>query len=148
MFVRLSRFTALLLALVAFFALPGRAAAQVVPHFSSGVAHFTGPNDFVGEGHATHLGRYTEVGHVSFKPSGTPGLLTVTGDIVYTAANGDELHATVFGKLDPATGAINARLTYVGGTGRFDDATGSSVLVGQLDPSGAISVAVVGTIEY
>jgi hypothetical protein len=143
-----SRFVSVLLVLIALLALPGRASAQSVPYFASGDAHFVSPNDFVGLGQATHLGRYSEVGYVDFVPTTNPSVLAVTGDIVYTAANGDELHAIVDGELDITTGAITATVTYVGGTGRFDDASGSSALVGQIHGSGAISVAVVGNIDY
>jgi hypothetical protein len=45
------------------------------------------------------------------------------------------------------TGAITATLTYIGGDGRFEDASGSADLLGQLGPGG-ISVVVVGTIDY
>ena len=133
---------------IAVLGLPGHAAAQAVPHFSRGGAQFISPNDFTGTGHATHLGSYTEAGHVVFAPTANPNVLAVTGRAIYTAANGDELHATVRGELNVVTGAVRAVLTYTGGTGRFVSASGSSVLTGQMLGGGAITVTVVGTIEY
>jgi hypothetical protein len=50
--------------------------------------------------------------------------------------------------LNRATGAITATVTYVGGTGRFTNATGVSSLVGQMLPNGTITVAVNGSINY
>ena len=66
----------------------------------------------------------------------------------YTAANGDELNAVFTGKLNFATGVITATGTYVGGTGRFANATGTVTLSGQVFPDGSLEVAVKGTIDY
>ena len=149
----MSRFVSLrpasvLFVAAALLALPDRAPAEDRPHFSRGTAQFVSPTDFVGTGHATHLGAYTEVGSVAFSPPDAAGVLQLTGWAVYTAANGDELHATFDGQLNGATGAITATLTYAGGTGRFADAGGSASLSGRILPGGAISVAVAGTIDY
>jgi hypothetical protein len=138
----------ILLVAVAALALPDQASAQERPHFSSGTAQFVSPNDFVGTGNATHLGLYSEVGYVTFSPADHPNIVQIDGWSIYTAANGDELHAVVSGQLDGKTGAITATVTYVGGTGRFADATGSASLAGQLRPGGIVSVAVAGTVEY
>ena len=77
-----------------------------------------------------------------------PAVLRIDAWAVYTAANGDQLYATITGQLDLQTGAITATVTYVGGTGRFDDAGGSATLSGQMLPDGTITVAVEGTIDY
>ena len=37
---------------------------------------------------------------------------------------------------------------YVGGTGRFSDASGTATLSAQLLPGGSIEVAIKGTIDY
>jgi hypothetical protein len=128
--------------------LADRAAAESRPYSSRGTAQFVSQTEFVGSGEATHLGRYSEAGAVSFTPTGDPAVLHVEGSIVYTAANGDELHANISGELNAATGAVAARVSYVGGTGRFARATGSSGLSGQLGAGGAISVSVSGSIDY
>ena len=139
---------ALVLAAVGVLALSAPAQAEERPHVSRGTAQFVSPTDFVGEGHATHLGRYTEVGRVSFSPTADPTVLQIDAWATYTAANGDELYAVFTGHLNGLTGAITATVEYVGGTGRFADATGSANLTGQLLPGGAVSVAVAGTIDY
>ena len=128
--------------------LASQASAQVRPHYARGVAQFVSPTDFVGSGNATHLGSYTEIGSVLFSPTGDPFVLRVDARVIYTAANGDRLRAVVTGQLNRMTGVITATVTYVGGTGRFANATGTSSLSGQLHPSGAISVAVDGSIDY
>jgi hypothetical protein len=137
-----------LLVAVAILALPGRASAEDRPHKSGGTAQFVSPNDFVGSGEATHLGRYAEVGSAQFSPTADPTVFRIDAWSVYTAADGDQLYATFIGQLDLLTGAITASVTYVGGTGRFDDADGSAVLSGQMLPNGTISVTVEGTIDY
>lgn len=145
--VNLSRLLLLLVA-TALLSFSSFASAQTVPHIASGSAQFVSQNDFVGTGHATHLGHYTEVGNVSFAPTSNPAVLAVNGSAIYTAANGAELHAVLSGELNTQTGAITAIVTYVGGTGRFADATGSSSLSGQMLGGGAVRVAVVGNINY
>jgi hypothetical protein len=124
--------------------------AQAVerPYISNGTAHFVSPTDFVGAGTATHLGLYSEVGSVSFSPTAEPAVLQLVASATYTAANGDQLHATFAGTLNGATGVITATVTYVGGTGRFASATGSANLSAQSFPDGSIQVAVKGTIDY
>lgn len=124
------------------------ALAQSRPFVAQGTAQFTTANDFVGMGRATHLGLYTEVGNVSFTPSQTPGVLDVDGWTHYTASNGDQLYALIRGTLDTTTGQVLATVTYVGGTGRFTNATGWSNLNGQMLGAGSISVAVRGSIDY
>jgi hypothetical protein len=75
-----------------------------------------------GEGVATHLGRFTltAVATVAVNLPGGPA----AGSWTLTAANGDQLFATfvAFG-IDPTHGIGD--FTIVGGTGRFQGATGS-----------------------
>jgi hypothetical protein len=129
-------------------AFPGRASAAVRSYFATGTAHFVSPTDFVGSGRATHLGHYSEQGSVAFTSTSNPAVLQVTGTTAYFAANGDRLDAHVSGTLNQATGVVLATLTYVGGTGRFDDASGQSSLAGQMEPNGTIRVTVTGVIDY
>lgn len=129
-------------------ALADSSSAVVRRYSASGGAQFTSPNDFVGEGTATHLGRYSEIGNVTFTPTSNPTVLAVDGWVAYTASDGDVLRATVAGELDALTGAVTATVTYVsGGSGRFADAGGSSTLVGQVN-GGSISVSVSGNIDF
>jgi len=127
-------------------AAPARAAER--PHISRGTAQFVSASDFVGAGTATHLGLYDEVGSVQFSRTADPTVLHLEAQSVYTAADGDELYAVVTGQLNGVTGVIAATVTYVGGTGRFADATGTATLSGQLFPGGSIEVTVKGTIDY
>jgi hypothetical protein len=127
-------------------AAPAQAAER--PHVSRGTAQFVNANDFVGVGNATHLGRYDEVGSAKFSPTADPTVLQVDAWATYTAANGDQLYAVITGHLNGVTGVITATATYVGGTGRFADASGTATLSGQLLPGGLIQVAVNGTIDY
>jgi hypothetical protein len=125
-----------------------RASGEERPHFLRGTAQFVSPTDFVGSGRATHLGNYTEVGSASFSPTADPTVLRVDAWVVLTAADGDQLYETITGQLDGLTGVITATVTYVGGTGRFDDASGSATLSGLMLPGGRIAVSVEGTIDY
>jgi hypothetical protein len=133
---------------VGLLALPQRASAQARPHYARGTAQFVSPTDFVGSGYATHLGLYSEVGSVAFTPTTDANVLRLDGRGIYTAADGAQLRATFTGRLNRATWAITATVTYVGGTGRFTNATGVSSLVGQMLPNGTITVAVNGSINY
>lgn len=139
---------ALVLSAVGLLALIAPARAATRPHDSRGSAQFVNANDFVGEGTATHLGRYEEVGGVQLSPTPDPTVFLVEAWATYTAANGDQLYAVMTGTLDGDTGAISATVTYVGGTGRFTSASGTAALSGRLFPDGSIDVDVEGTIDY
>jgi hypothetical protein len=149
MFHCFPRLLALLLLTITSLGLSSHASAQVRPFHATGIAQFA-PNqsDFTGSGHATHLGKYTEVGNVTFAPTSTPGVVSATGWTHYTAANGDQLHAVIAGTVNMVTGAIAATATYVGGTGRFTNASGASTLVGQMLGGGALTIAANGSISY
>lgn len=73
-----------------------------------------------GEGQATHLGHFTVTGDVAVDvATGIP-----TGTWTLTAANGDMLFLKMTGSgIDPTHGF--GEFTVVGGTGRFQGATGS-----------------------
>jgi|SRR5437773_6915055 len=88
--------------------------------------------------HFRHLGLTTgtsfQVLDVAGPPSNGVLPLTTYGKIIYIAANGDELHSAFEGEasIDFTTGTIAFEVieTFVGGTGRFSDASGTSVLEG------------------
>ena len=149
MFSPLARLFPLLALAAATLMSAGHASAQARAYHAHGAAQFA-PNqsDFTGSGNATHLGRYTEVGHVTFAGTSTPGVLAVSGWAHYTAANGDVLCAAISGTVVQGTGAINATATYVGGTGNFANASGSSTLTGQMLGGGALTISAVGNISY
>ena len=110
-----------------------------------------------GSGELTHLGTYTMVSpHTTNVANGF-----TAGDQIFTAANGDTLTAYCEGTpvFNPSTGTVGGTLDceVTGGTGRFEDATGSyefaftSTLVGLL-PNGALKFAtnaeITGEIDY
>jgi hypothetical protein len=120
----------LLVAILAALALSGPATAGEQVPFNgkqSGVYTQTGFSfpvvtaSIVSEGEATHVGRFTLTGQVMIH--------VITGDAVgvftLTAANGDMLFLTLVGHppTDPTHGG--GEFTIVGGTGRFQGATGS-----------------------
>jgi hypothetical protein len=72
-------------------------------------------------GEATHLGLFTGTETVVLDL--TDG--TFAGTRVFVAANGDRLYADVEGGFTSATTA-EGTLTFTGGTGRFQDATGEA----------------------
>lgn len=145
----LTRLFTLLVFAFATLCMASATSAQSKPHLATGFGQFAANQaDFTGFGQATHLGKYTEVGNVQLAPSGTEGVLAVNGWAHYTASNGDELFAIITGTLDLTTGVILATATYVGGTGRFEDASGSSDLAGQMLGGGALSISAVGSIDY
>ena len=139
---------ALVIATLCVLAPASLARAEQRPHSSRGTAHFISATGFEGTGTATHLGRYDEVGSAEFTPTSDPNVVLVDASATYTAANGDELYAVFAGELNPLTGAISATVTYVGGTGRFSNASGTASLSAQMLPNGSIDVAVEGTVDY
>lgn len=94
----------------------------------------TGPTNAAGlgtgEGHATHLGRFTET-ESSCLDFATFAL--TLGEFTMTAANGDELWGEfeASASFDPPPPNANLSCTWelVGGTGRFVGATGAGVCV-------------------
>lgn len=105
-----------------------------------------------GEGQATHLGRFT---FVSPHYSGLTDF-SIDGTQLFTAANGDELHATLLGNLAPVvdeTGHVylvgDVAGTITGGTGRFADATGAFTFHIEFDTETAHSFSTIdGTIHF
>lgn len=106
----------------------------------------------VGEGQATHLGHFTFISpHLS-------GLsdFSIDGTQVFTAANGDELHAALLGHLNPVfddaghlwlVGDVAGTIT--GGTGRFSNAVGTFTFSLVFDTATAHSFAQIdGSISY
>ena len=71
------------------------------------------------EGYATNLGRFSREETILFNPA--TGALT--GLIVFTAANGDQLFGTVVGGFVSPISATGI-YTFTGGTGRFQNASG------------------------
>ncbi|MBA2627112.1 MAG: hypothetical protein H0U85_03805 [Gemmatimonadales bacterium] len=86
-----------------------------------------------GECHLRHLGLVTAVFTERVTFTGPTTVVFNSQDMVYSAANGDELHATI----DDGAATITAGIVtltgtevYHGGTGRFAAATGSADITG------------------
>ena len=98
-------------------------------------------------GTATHLGRFeVEIPHlVNFATAIGEGTFT------FTAANGDQLTATFTGTADTSTPifSIVEHATITGGTGRFEDASGSFTVHRSYDvAAGTTTGFIEGTIVY
>lgn len=101
-----------------------------------------------GSGTATHLGQWTVSGNVTYTPD-SDGVLHSGGNATLTAANGDKLYTQIEGILDPVAGVDQGLFHFVGGTGRFENATGSANFVVTLNPlTGGYQLTVVGKINY
>ena len=104
-----------------------------------------------GSGTATHLGLYTNVGRITFIPDpDNPILVHPAGEATLTAANGDTLRLIVEdGVLDVTTGISTGHFRFVGGTGRFANASGiTEFVVVQNLVTGAFELTVVGRIDF
>ena len=104
-----------------------------------------------GSGNATHLGMFTNTGHVDFTPdAANPTILHPSGGGVFTAANGDKLNFVIInGALDLTTGIGTGDFAFTGGTGRFATATGhTSGVIEQNVITGAYVLTLVGNIDY
>src|SRR4029453_6829536 len=79
-----------------------------------------------GTGHATHLGRFTITSDF------TVNMMTVTavGTAIWTAANGDQIFTNVsgHGTISFPTLTTTETDTITGGTGRFEEASGTFVV--------------------
>jgi hypothetical protein len=111
--------------------------------------------DVTSSSNATHLGLCTTVGRVNYTPANDPdhpGRLLSSGSGTITAANGDTLLIEFNGVLDPPQGATaidKPLFRFVGGTGRFANASGQAnavVVVNLL--TGAFEITMVGNIDY
>ena len=104
-----------------------------------------------GSGNATHLGMFTNSGHVDFTPDASnPTILHPSGGGVFTAATGDKLNfVIVSGALDLTTGIGTGDFDFTGGTGRFANATGRTAgVIEQNVITGAYVLTLVGNIDY
>jgi hypothetical protein len=100
-----------------------------------------------GSGTATHLGQWTVAGNVKYTPDN--GVLRSSGDATLTAANGDKLLFQIDGILNPVTAVDQGVFRFVGGTGRFEGASGAANFVVTINPlTGGFELTVVGKIDY
>jgi hypothetical protein len=90
-------------------------------------------------GEATHMGEVVLIHEITQFGDRVINLSTII------AANGDELYVLRETEWNPETGWFEGPYTVLGGTGRFEDATGSGHAVGGF---GFVGVALSGTICY
>ena len=101
-----------------------------------------------GAGTATHLGQWTVIGNPKYTPDSN-GVIHSSGEATLTAANGDKLNFTIDGILDPIAGVDQGVFYIVGGTGRFEGASGSANFVVTLNPvTGGFELTAVGRVNY
>ena len=101
-----------------------------------------------GSGTATHLGQWTVSGTVHYTPDSN-GVLHSSGESTLTAANGDKLQVEIDGILDPVAAVDQGVFRFVGGTGRFEGASGTCNFVVSINPvTGGFELTVVGKINY
>ena len=126
------------------FALSGTGVATLV---TDGSGHLIGAIP-TGSGTATYLGQWTVAGTVHYIPDSNC-VLHSSGDATITASNGDKVLIQIEGVLDPVAGMDQGLFHIVGGTGRFEGATGDANYVVQLNPlTGGFDLTVVGKINY
>ena len=108
------------------------------------------PIAFAGTGALTQLGAVTIAGNdcVLFTP---PTGLIADGVLTITASNGDQLFATIAGTevlpTPEVPGTIEGTFAIVGGSGRFEGASGGGRFTG-INPFGpAVSATVEGTVS-
>ena len=96
------------------------------------VAAFTGPTTLhiTGTCRLAHLGSVIVVAEQIIDPG--PSGIGYTNVATYTAANGDELRTTNIGVATPTADglSLSGTETAIGGTGRFQDASGTAALEG------------------
>jgi len=98
-------------------------------------------------GTATHLGQWTVTGTVKYTPDN--GVLRSSGEAIITASNGDKLQVQIDGILDPIAGVDQGVFRIVGGTGRFEGASGIANFVVTINPvTGGFELTLVGKIDY
>jgi hypothetical protein len=138
----------LLLAVLLLGSFPAQALER--PFSLTGAGTLTPGGVVSASGRATHLGVFTEAGQVNFVPDpNDPNRVLATGSATFTAANGDDLEVLIDGSLDLTTGEAAGVYRFVGGTGRFDGASGTgNFVIAQNLVTGAFELTAVGTINY
>ena len=101
-----------------------------------------------GSGTATHLGQWTVAGKVNYIPD-SAGVIHSSGEGTLTASNGDKLNFRIEGTLDPMAGVDQGLFIVIGGTGRFESASGSTNFVVAVNfLTGGFDLTAVGKIDY
>lgn len=83
------------------------------------------PETLIATGVGTHLGKITTTLVGTSCTVAASGIVAFIGTAVHTVANGDQLFASFVGTLTPGVLTLSS-ITFTGGTGRFENATGSA----------------------
>lgn len=128
------------------FALNGRGVATFL---TDGAGNIIGAN-VTASGTASHLGLWTLTGTVNFTPDpDNPGTIRSSASAPCIAADGDQLQLVLAGRLDTNTFTDHGTITFAGGTGRFQAASGTADFVVTVNPlTGAFEFTAVGSIEF
>ena len=94
-------------------------------------------------GEATHLGFFTRTERLLLNPETG----AFTGSLVFTASNGDKLCARFAGGFTPLGTAVG-KYRFIGGTGRFEKATGEAAFTAVPAGPGRFTITFQGTIQY
>ncbi len=132
--------------------------SSILPFYNCHDDQVVVPIDGTASGNLSHLGKVTADLSFGLGFSPIPGTAdyVIPADFVgvldFTAANGDHLYATFTGDYDyPGSPGFVATLKFVGGTGRFADATGTATLTGTDVPGSggyAFTSTIDGSISY
>jgi hypothetical protein len=126
------------------------ATVKAVPMKGSGVGQITaavpGPDGVaisaVGDGEATHLGKFTREESLLLNPVAG----TITGSVTFTAADGSVLYCDLSGGYT-GENTLAGTYTITGGEGRFEDATGTANFSVTQGEGGSFTFGFIGTIE-
>jgi hypothetical protein len=133
-----------LLALVLLACVTQAATVKEVPMKGDGSGQITGQTGAVitaiGQGEATHLGKFTREEVITVNGG------AVSGTMTFTAADGSQLYCEFVGAFTSAA-TVAGEYTFTGGTGRFDGSTGAAFFDITLGEAGSFSFAFAGTIE-
>jgi len=161
--MRLRAALVVVLLVALFFAVPALARPSD-PHPLPFKAHVTGiggpapsgpppwEQDVFGSGVSSHMGLVSVYQHHWVAPTADSNILNFyDGTAVWTAANGDVLFGTYAGYLqfNPAGYfEIHGQFVWIGGTGRFQGATGAGLASGAQYLDGTFDLILGGTITY
>jgi hypothetical protein len=111
------------------------------------------PANFEGGGQVTHMGKTTQTGTLTLEPIDFFFVEFLgSGSVTITAANGDQLTFEYEGLLNAVTGEGSGTFTFIGGTGRFANATGGGEFDALIDVSlpdnQPMTVVLDGRIDY
>ena len=101
-----------------------------------------------GTGNATHLGRFALQRELTLTRTSDEGVFDVVGTATLTAANDDQLFASIKGTANLNTGHAFLTYEWTGGTGRFQNASGETTWLVEIHDDGTYDVVANGVINF